>query len=405
MGSGVSTGNELGRRPSPPESGDANVRREGKRIVPQSAKQALRTEPGVAPPLRRRARGARNRFVVFFNFLLTLVILVLLAIGGVLYYGKIRFDEAGPLEETTAFMVRQGYGIGQIAASLENQNIITDSRIFREGVRFYGKERSLKAGEYEFKAGASMRDVMETLVSGRSILHPMTIVEGTTVTQALDKIRQSDVLTGDMPETLPDEGMLVADTQKFTRGTSRSDIVRRMEDQQKALIDKIWDKRDPDLPLKDKNEFVTLASIVEKETGVPEERPMVAGVFLNRLKKGMRLQSDPTIIYGIFGGDGKPADRPIYQSDLDKVTPYNTYTNDGLPPGPIAIPGKASLEAVAHPADTDALYFVADGTGGHVFSASLKEHNANVKRWRKIRAEQEAGQKNQGEEPAAKDGN
>ncbi len=154
-------------------------------------------------------------------------------------------------------------------------------------------------------------------------------------------------------------------------------------------MQRIWDRREEGLPLKDINEFVTLASIVEKETGRADERPRVAAVFINRLKKGMRLQSDPTIIYGLFGGDGKPADRPIYQSDIEKPTPYNTYVIDGLPPTPIANPGRAALEAVANPSQTDDLYFVADGTGGHVFSASLKEHNENVARWRKAKRDAE----------------
>lgn len=375
------------------------------RIVPQSPSQALRTEPGVGPPPRRRARAARNRFVVFFNFLLTLLILGMVAVGGVLYYGKQRFEEPGPLAETTTHMVRQGSGISQIASSLESREIISDARIFREGVRIYGNERSLKAGEYEFKAHASMKDVMEALVSGRSILHPMTIVEGTTVTQALRKIEEDGVLVGDMPEDLPEEGMLVADTQKFTRGTTRKEIISTMEAQQRALIDETWENRSPGLPLEDKNQFVTLASIVEKETAVPGERSRIAGVFINRLEKGMRLQSDPTIIYGIFGGEGKPSDRPIYRSDIDKPTPYNTYTTDGLPPGPIAIPSRASLEAVANPSQTDDLYFVADGTGGHVFASTLEEHNANVRRWREIEAQREAEGAAQEQEQPAEGGN
>jgi len=156
------------------------------------------------------------------------------------------------------------------------------------------------------------------------------------------------------------------------------------------LIEQVWAKRDADLPIKTVEEFVTMASIVEKETGKDDERAHVASVFMNRLQKGMRIQSDPTIIYGLFGGDGKPADRPIYQSDLKKETPYNTYIIRGLPPGPIANPGKAALEAVANPWRTEDLYFVADGTGGHVFAKTLDEHNANVRRWRKIEAERAA---------------
>ena len=192
---------------------------------------------------------------------------------------------------------------------------------------------------------------------------------------------------------MPAEGMLAADTQRFTRGTRRQQIIDRMVAHQKELIDEIWQRRVADLPLKDVNEFVTLASIVEKETGKGDERSRVAAVFINRLKRGMRLQSDPTIIYGLFGGKGKPSDRPIFQSDIEKPTAYNTYVIDGLPPTPIANPGRAALEAVANPSRTNDLYFVADGTGGHVFADTLDQHNENVARWREIekkRAEEAA---------------
>ncbi len=184
--------------------------------------------------------------------------------------------------------------------------------------------------------------------------------------------------------------MLAADTIRFTRGMQRQEVVARLSADQKTLVDGIWARRAADLPLKDINEFVTLASIVEKETGRGDERSRVASVFINRLGKNMRLQSDPTIVYGIFGGEGKPADRPIYRSDIDKPTPYNTYTINGLPPGPIAIPGRASLEAVANPSKTDDLYFVADGTGGHAFARTLEDHNANVARWRQIERQRAA---------------
>src|SRR5690606_29117432 len=208
-----------------------------------------------------------------------------------------------------------------------------------------------------------------------------------TVKQIFDRIESDPILIGDMPKELPPEGMIFADTLNFTRGTTRAEIIDRMIASQQKLIDEIWEKRRPDLPIKDKNEFVTLASIVEKETGIASERPHVAAVFINRLNKGMRLQSDPTIIYGLFGGAGKPADRPIFKSDIEKPTPYNTYVINGLPPSPIANPGRAALEAVANPLDTDDLYFVADGTGGHVFAKTLDEHNANVRKWRAIERE------------------
>nr|WP_210325918.1 endolytic transglycosylase MltG [Oricola nitratireducens] len=372
-------------------------------MIPQSPRQALRTEAAVGPPPRRRARAARSQVVVFFNFLLTLVILSMIAVGGAVYYGKTRFEEPGPMAIAVTQNVRPGSSIGQIALSLESRGIITNARIFEAGVRVYGHENDLKAGEYEFKANASMKDIMDILVSGRSILHPLTIVEGMTVTQALKRIAANEFLTGDMPSEVPPEGMLAADTQKFSRGTSRTEIIEAMAAQQRAMVEEIWANRSLGLPLKDINEFVTLASIVEKETGVPNERSRVAGVFINRLKKGMKLQSDPTIIYGLFGGDGKPADRPIYRSDLDKPTPYNTYQITGLPPGPIAIPGRAALEAVANPSVTDDLYFVADGTGGHVFSKTLEEHNDNVRRWREVE-KQRAEEAAKAAEEAAKTG-
>ena len=187
-----------------------------------------------------------------------------------------------------------------------------------------------------------------------------------------------------------EEGDLLPETYKFSRGAERADILAQMERAQTRALDQIWDRRDPDLPLESKEELVILASIVEKETARAGERPRVASVFYNRLAKGMRLQSDPTVIYGIFGGEGKPSDRPIYKSDLEKDTPYNTYTINGLPPGPIANPGRESMEAVANPSRTEDLYFVADGYGGHTFAKSLDEHNANVARWRKLMREQEA---------------
>jgi UPF0755 protein len=202
-----------------------------------------------------------------------------------------------------------------------------------------------------------------------------------------DRISADPILVGDMPKNMPPEGGLFTDTLNFTRGSTREEIINRMIASQQKLIDDTWAKRRADLPVKDKNEFVTLASIVEKETGIASERPHVASVFVNRLNKGMRIQSDPTIIYGLFGGAGKPSDRPIFKSDIEKPTPYNTYVINGLPPTPIANPGRAALEAVANPLDTEDLYFVADGTGGHVFAKTLAEHNANVRKWRAVEQE------------------
>ena len=248
--------------------------------------------------------------------------------------------------------------------------MISDARVFQLGAKAYKLQDKLKAGEYEIKPAASMRDILALLTSGKSVMQSLTIPEGLTVEQIWSRIAASDVLVGDMPKTIPPEGALLADTQRFSRGTTRADIVEKLIADQKKLIEEIWARRAPDLPVKTVEEFVTLASIVEKETGLADERSRVAAVFVNRLNKGMRLQSDPTILYGLFGGKGRPADRPIFKSDLETPTPYNTYTIDGLPPTPIANPGRAALEAVANPSKTNDLYFVADGTGGHVFAAT-----------------------------------
>ena len=362
-----------------------------KPIVPKSASEALRPEAGTPPP--RRSRASRNQFVVFLNFLLSIVVLTVLAGAAAVYCGKREFEGRGPTMVDQTFLVKPNTGVQDIADQLERRGLISDARIFRLGVRAYGNDSALKAGEYEIKAGASMRDVMELLKSGKSVMYSLTIPEGLTVEQAFERIAQQEELSGDMPAVLPPEGSLATDTQRFTRGTSRQSIIDKMLAHQKQMVEEIWERRAPGLPLADINEFVTLASIVEKETGRADERSRVAAVFLNRLKKKMRLQSDPTIIYGLFGGKGRPADRPIYQSDIDKPTPYNTYQINGLPPTPIANPGRAALEAVANPSQTDELYFVADGTGGHVFAKTLDEHNENVARWR-------AAQKKQAEEAA-----
>ncbi len=350
-------------------------------IVPKTAQEALRPEAGTPPP-SKRSRASRNQFVVFLNFMMSAAVLVILASGAALYFGKQEFTGQGPSTAPSTFLVKPSTGVADIADQLERRGLVSDARIFRLGVRAYGNDGALKAGEYEIEAGASMLDIMDLLKSGKSVQYSLTIPEGLTVEQAWQRIAEQEALSGDMPKDIPAEGSLIADTQRFTRGASRQQIVNKMLADQKELVDSIWARRAPDLPLADINEFVTLASIVEKETARGDERSRVAAVFINRLNKGMRLQSDPTIIYGIFGGKGKPADRPIFRSDIDKPTPYNTYTIKGLPPTPIANPGKASLEAVANPSKTKDLYFVADGTGGHVFAATLDEHNENVARWR-----------------------
>ena len=360
-----------------------------KPIVPKTASEALRPEAGTPPP--RRSRASRSQIVVFMNFLLSVVIFLVLVAAAAVYFGKKEFDGPGPSAAAQTFLVKPSTGVAEIAEQLERHGLISDARVFRLGVRAYGQDSALKAGEYEVPARASMRDIMELLKSGKSVMYSLTIPEGLTVEQAFQRIAEQEALSGDMPATMPPEGSLAADTQRFTRGATRQQIIDKMIVDQKELVDSIWARRSPDLPLADINEFVTLASIVEKETGRSDERSRVAAVFVNRLNQNMRLQSDPTIIYGLFGGKGKPADRPIYQSDIDKKTPYNTYLINGLPPTPIANPGRAALEAVANPSKTKDLYFVADGTGGHVFAETLEEHNENVARWRAMMKKQAEG--------------
>ncbi|MEF2070986.1 endolytic transglycosylase MltG [Consotaella aegiceratis] len=340
------------------------------------------------PRRRRRSRYWRNNgLVIFLSFCLTVALFAALAAAG--FYWT--FQGPGPLKQEATYLVPRNAGLSTIATGLEDAGIIYDDSIFQYGVRLSRASGQLKAGEYAFAPGASMRDVMEKLKSGQSILHTLTVPEGWTVDQIYQRVAAEEALSGDMPPEVA-EGSLRPETYTFTRGMARKELIDKMAADQRALVESIWQDRDPDLPVEDVNQFVTLASIVERETGIAGERPQVAAVFVNRLRKGMRLQSDPTVIYGVWGGAGKPAGEPIRQSHLKDDNPYNTYVHGGLPPGPIANPGRAALEAVAHPADTDALYFVADGTGGHVFSATLDEHNANVRRYREVERQRAAGE-------------
>lgn len=358
---------------------------ENGRLLPKSPREALRPERVPSPP--RRSREARSQLVIFLNFVMSMVTLVTIGAVALVYYAFHEYQAPGPLDADTTFMVREGAGIKEIGTGLERKGIVSQARIFNGVSQFLLDNRALRHGEYEIKAHASMLDIMELLKSGKSIQYAVTLPEGLTVKQMFKKIADDPVLEGDLPVDLPPEGSLFPDTYKFTRGYRRAAIVEQMKAAQAKILDEVWAKRDKDLPIETKEDLLILASIVEKETGKADERPQVASVFLNRLKKGMRLQSDPTIIYGLYGGDGKPVDAAILKSEISKETPYNTYVIKGLPPTPIANPGRAALEAVANPSHTTYLYFVADGTGGHVFASTLEEHNENVKRYRKMKAD------------------
>jgi UPF0755 protein len=371
-----------------------------RRITPKSPRQAL--QPETVPPPPPRSQKARHPLVVVLNFFLMIVVLGVLTAGGVFYFGKREFSNPGPLTEQITVPVAEGSSLSTIADQLERHNVIDSPLIFTIAARLYDAEDELRAGEYLFQPGASMERVLNDLITGRSVLNDIVFPEGFTSQKIVDRLNADTRLTGTIA-AVPAEGSLMPNTYKFTRGATRMEVLSQMQQGQERLVAEIWARRDDDLPIDTVEEFVTLASIVEKETGRADERPRVAAVFINRLRQGMRLDSDPTVIYGLFGGAGKPADRPIYQSDLQRETPYNTYKINGLPPGPIANPGRAALEAVANPSRTDELYFVADGTGGHAFAATLEEHNRNVERWRQIEAVAREAEAAQQTLPAAAD--
>ncbi|HEY4406601.1 MAG TPA: endolytic transglycosylase MltG, partial [Xanthobacteraceae bacterium] len=356
-----------------------------KRITPRSPRAALEPEQ-VAVPTRRSGR-ARNPFVIAGNAVFTLLILAVLAGGAAFVAGKGRFEAAGPLEEDKVVNIPPRLGLMEIAELLRREGVIKENNaIFIGGVFALKARTELKFGEYRFAKNASVRDVVETMVEGKVVPHLVTVPEGLTSEQIVQVLLDSDFLTGNI-NTIPREGSLLPGTYSENRGATRDQVIQRMQAAQARMLKDVWEHRNPDLPLKTPEQLVILASIIEKETGKPEERTRVAAVFVNRLKQKIKLQSDPTIIYGLVYGKGK-LDHPITKSEKEQPTAYNTYFIDGLPPGPITNPGRASLEAAANPARTKELFFVADGTGGHAFSDSYDQHQKNVGKLRTI--EQEA---------------
>jgi UPF0755 protein len=287
----------------------------------------------------------------------------------------------------TTVILRKGAHLPEIASQLEDQGVIASSSLFVAAAQITGAARQLKAGEYAFPSNASLAQVLEMIRDGKIVHHFITIPEGLTSEQAVAILMASDVLSGSSP--IPSEGSILPETYEVTRGTDRAAVLRRMTSAHDRLMAELWPKRRAGLPFKSPDEALILASIVEKETGLAAERPRVAAVFVNRLQKGLRLESDPTIIYGLTRG--RPLGRGIRQSELTEATPYNTYVISGLPPTPICNPGRASIAAVLDPPQTDELYFVADGTGGHAFASSFEQHQKNVERWRQIER-QRAGQ-------------
>src|SRR5438105_3060107 len=367
-------------------------------ISPRSPRAAL--EPEQVPPPPRRSERARNPFVVVGNAIITILLVGMIGTGAAYYYGKQKLEAAGPLREDKIVNIPSRAGMADISDVLQREGVIDNNRWAFIGAVLALKARSeLKPGEYAFQKNASLRDVIGTIVEGKVVQHSVTIPEGLTSEQIVARLSDNDIFAGSVRE-VPREGTLLPETYKFPRGTTREQVIQRMQQAQKRALAEIWERRSPDVPLKSPDQLVALASIVEKETGKPDERSRVAAVFVNRLRQKIKLQSDPTIIYGLVGGKGTLG-RPIKRSEITQPSPYNTYVIEGLPPGPISNPGRASLEATANPARTRDLFFVADGTGGHTFTETYDQHQKNVAKLRALEEQLQNDTVEHAEEPPA----
>ena len=312
-----------------------------------------------------------------------LIVLSTAGAGGAWWWAQSYLGFPGPLAQPAVVELPRGTGVGGIAARLAEAGAIEHPRAFALLARLAGRDRRLQAGEYALEPGMSPDAILALLESGRVVQHAVAVPEGLTVHEVFALLAAAEVLSGDLPPE-PPEGTLLPDTWLVRRGEPRAELVARMRAAMTAELDRVWAARQPDLPLASPQEALILASIVEKETGRPDEHALVAAVFVNRLRLGMPLQTDPTVIYAVADGKG-PLGRELTRADLQVDHPYNTYRIPGLPPGPIANPGRAALAAAVAPAETDYLYFVADGSGGHAFARTLAEHNRNVARWRALR--------------------
>ncbi len=373
----------------------------------------------------------------------TFLILGLFLLGGAILWGRGQYDAPGPLSAAICLQVERGSNMRDVGEDLAEQDAVSSAAIFRIGAEYEKKSGALKAGSFLVQPQSSMKEIVDTVTRGGAStcgtevvyrigvnristlvreLDPNTsrfveraeftpgvdetpevytqtkekadtrfriaMAEGVTSWQVVEALKAIDLLEGTI-DTVPNEGGLAPDSYEVIPGQERATVVAQMQAAQERLLAEAWDARDPGLPVETPDELLILASIIEKETGVPEEREQVASVFVNRLNQGMRLQTDPTVIYGITKGQGVLG-RGLRRSELRGETPFNTYVIEGLPPTPIANPGRASLMAAAQPAEEDFVFFVADGTGGHAFAVTLEEHNRNVARWREIEAERGA---------------
>jgi UPF0755 protein len=362
--------NPPGNSKPPPKAGLFGARTTPPKGAPSPAQRS--------PKPRRQRNSSLSMLSAFLSFVLIGAVIGLVGFAAAL----VEIRKAGPLEQDKVVVLEREDDGGPISDQLERAGVIDSASLFAALTLLDGSHGALKRGEYAFKAGISMREIEQELSAHKVVRHKFTVPEGLTSDQIVQRLRDDDALVGEVKEP-PREGSLYPDTYFFERGDTRQGVLARMAKAQTKEVDEIWKNRAPDLPIKSPGELVTLASIVEKETGKADERPRVAGVFVNRLQKHMKLQSDPTIVYGLVFGKGTLG-HSITKAELDQPTPYNTYNIEGLPPGPICNPGKAALEAVANPARSKELFFVADGTGGHAFSETIDQHLKNVARWRQI---------------------
>ena len=359
---------------------------------------AERLEPTRPParPRRRRMEGEvrySSPALRIVSGLFTFILLLMLLAGGVAFLFDSQIEAPGPLDRARVVVIPKGEGAHEIAARLEREGVVSDRRLFIAGylwTKFAGwmdgsKPVQLKAGEFEVKQNTSIRQLVDLLSEGKTVSYRITVPEGLTSHQIVERLKADQALSGEITD-MPEEGTLLPETFIVPRGASRQAVVDTMAAEQRKLLERVWDLRRKDLPLKTPKDAVILASIVEKESGRNDERSRVAAVFVNRLRQNMRLQSDPTIVYGLLGGQSVWS-RAIMKTEIAQKTSHNTYQIDGLPPTPICNPGRAAIEAVLNPADTKELYFVADGAGSHIFAENLKDHNANVLKWRTVEKE------------------
>lgn len=342
----------------------------------EPAEDGQDAEPAPGPRPAPRRRGS-----IFPH----LIVLFLLVIGAAGYVWSL-FVAEGPLPVETVVVIQRGDSVDAIAERLAEAGVIEDVWLFRVAARIENRRAHLKAGEFSFPPAVSQQHAIRILQQGSVLVRRFTVAEGLTSHEAMQIINAAAGLTGAIT-IRPPEGSLMPETYHYSRGDTRKGVVERMQEAMNETLDRLWAGRAAELPFSTKEEALILASIVEKETALASERPRVAAVFINRLRRKMRLQSDPTVIYAVSGGTGALG-RPLTKTDLATDSPYNTYKVSGLPPGPICNPGRASLAAVLNPIETKDLYFVADGTGGHAFAQTLDEHNKNVARWRRIEKQQ-----------------